>query len=139
MSDLVLCETRGAVALMTLNRPEKLNALSYALIDRVMQLLDAIEDNPSVRAIILTGAGDRAFSAGADISEFSESIKQGPDAAVKAFVRRGQAMTARMEAFPRANRLPLPSPKSISAFRPHSAERNACRVWSDASALSNIF
>ena len=101
MSDLVLCETRGAVALMTFNRPEKLNALSYALIDRVMQLLDAIEDNPNVRAIILTGAGDRAFSAGADISEFSESIKQGPDAAVKAFVRRGQAMTARMEAFPK--------------------------------------
>jgi enoyl-CoA hydratase len=101
MSDLVLCETRGAVALVTFNRPEKLNALSYALIDRVMQLLDAIEDNPNVRAIILTGAGDRAFSAGADISEFSESIKQGPDAAVKAFVRRGQAMTARMEAFPK--------------------------------------
>jgi enoyl-CoA hydratase/carnithine racemase len=86
---------------MTFNRPEKLNALSYVLIDRIMQLLDALEDDASIRAVVLTGAGKRAFSAGADISEFSESVKQGPDAAVKAFVRRGQAMTARMEAFPK--------------------------------------
>lgn len=99
MSDLVIHETRGAVALLTLNRPEKLNALSYALVDRLMQLLDAIENDTKVRAVILTGGGDRAFSAGADIGEFSESIRQGPDTAVKAFVRRGQAMTARMEAF----------------------------------------
>jgi len=61
--------------------------------------LDDIEDDDRVRAIILTGAGDRAFSAGGDIPEFSESVKQGPAAAVKAFVRRGQAMTSRLEAF----------------------------------------
>lgn len=101
MCDLVLLEPRGPVALLTLNRPEKLNALSYALIDQLMVLLDRIEDDQSIRAVVLTGAGDRAFSAGADIGEFSESVKQGPDAAVKAFVRRGQAMTARMEAFPK--------------------------------------
>lgn len=101
MTDLVLLETRGAIALLTLNRPEKLNALSYALIDQLMALLDRIEDNPGVRAIVLTGAGGRAFSAGADIAEFSDSVKQGPDAAAKTFVRRGQAMTARMEAFPK--------------------------------------
>ncbi|MDA4629696.1 enoyl-CoA hydratase-related protein, partial [Escherichia coli] len=52
-----------------------------------------------LRAVILTGAGDRAFSAGGDIHEFSQSISEGVDSAVKAFVRRGQAMTARMEAF----------------------------------------
>jgi enoyl-CoA hydratase len=101
MAELVLSERRGAVTLLTLNRPDKLNALSYALIDRLMQLLDLIEDDPNIRAVVLTGAGDRAFSAGADILEFSESIKQGPDAAVKAFVRRGQAMTSRLESFPR--------------------------------------
>ena len=89
MSDLVLSETRGAVALLTLNRPNKLNALSYALVDRLMALLDRIEDDANVRAVVLTGAGDRAFSAGADIAEFSESVRCGPDAAVKAFVRRG--------------------------------------------------
>jgi enoyl-CoA hydratase/carnithine racemase len=101
MSDLILLETGGAIALLTLNHPQKLNALSYGLIDELMALLDRIEDNPKVRVIVLTGAGDRAFSAGADVAEFSESVKKGPDAAVKAFVRRGQAMTARMEAFPK--------------------------------------
>ncbi|OAF06070.1 enoyl-CoA hydratase [Bradyrhizobium centrolobii] len=101
MSDLILSETRGAIALLTLNRPNKLNALNYALIDRLMTILDRIEDDAGIRAVVLTGAGDRAFSAGADIAEFSESIKDGPDAAVKAFVRRGQGMTARMEAFPK--------------------------------------
>lgn len=100
MSDLVLMETRGSVALLTLNRPEKLNALSYALVDRLMQLLDGIEDDGAVRAIVLTGAG-RAFSAGADIREFSESVRQGSEVAVRVFVRRGQALTARMEAFPK--------------------------------------
>lgn len=101
MPELVLCESRGAVALLTLNRPEKLNALNYALIDRLMKLLDCIEDDRDIRAVILTGAGDRAFSAGADIAEFSETIRRGPEVAVKAFVRRGQAMTARLEAFPK--------------------------------------
>ncbi|OKO72159.1 crotonase/enoyl-CoA hydratase family protein [Bradyrhizobium sp. AS23.2] len=101
MSNLVLSETRDDVALLTLNRPDKLNALSYALIDRLMAILDRIEDDANIRAVILTGAGDRAFSAGADIAEFSESVKAGPDVAVKDFVRRGQAMTARMEAFPK--------------------------------------
>src|SRR3954464_7249250 len=97
MTELILKETSGAVPRLTFNRPDKLNALNYALIDRLMQLLDQIEDDADVRAVVLTGAGDRAFSAASDIREFSESIKQGPDAAVKAFVRRGQAMTSRLE------------------------------------------
>src|SRR3954463_6139998 len=101
MQDPILCEMKGAVALVTLNRPDVLNALNYALIDRMMDVLDEVEDDRNVRAIVLTGAGERAFSAGADIREFSESMKQGPNPAVKAFVRRGQAMTARMEAFPK--------------------------------------
>jgi enoyl-CoA hydratase/carnithine racemase len=101
MSELVLCETRNAVAILTLNRPEKLNALNYALVDRIKERLDTIEPDPAIRAVILTGAGERAFSAGADISEFSETFREGADAAVRAFVRRGQSMTARIEAFPK--------------------------------------
>src|ERR1700736_5446989 len=101
MSEVALRDDHGAVAVLTLNRPHKLNALNYALIDRMMQLLDAIEEDRAIRAVILTGAGERAFSAGADIGEFSETGREGGDAAVKAFVRRGQAMTARMEAFPK--------------------------------------
>ncbi|MFL6796550.1 MAG: crotonase/enoyl-CoA hydratase family protein [Xanthobacteraceae bacterium] len=101
MTELILKETRGEVAVLTFNRRDKLNALNYALIDRLMLLLDEIEDDREVRAVVLTGVGDRAFSAGADIREFSESIEEGPDAAVKAFVRRGQMMTSRLESFPK--------------------------------------
>jgi enoyl-CoA hydratase len=99
MSDTVLIEVDHQIAVMTLNRPHKLNALNYELINRLMALLDVVEADAAVRAIILTGAGERAFSAGADISEFSGSVRLGADIAVRDFVRRGQAMTARLEAF----------------------------------------
>jgi len=98
MSETVLLEVNNGIATLTLNRPRKLNALSYETIDRLMALLDEIETDASVQAVILTGSG-RAFSAGADIHEFSGSVRQGADAAVRDFVRRGQSMTARMEAF----------------------------------------
>lgn len=101
MTDTVLYEKRGRVALMTLNRPEKLNALNYALIDRLMERLDAAEIDPDIRAIILTGAGDRAFSAGADIAGFAPTVQQGVETAMREFVRRGQRMTARIETFPK--------------------------------------
>jgi enoyl-CoA hydratase/carnithine racemase len=99
MSDTVLLEIRDRIALITLNRPDKLNALNYDLIDRLMAALDRIEVESTVHAVILTGAGERAFSAGADICEFSDSVGRGAAAAVRDFVRRGQAMTARLEAF----------------------------------------
>lgn len=101
MDDLILIEIRDAIATLTLNRPDKLNALSYALIDRLLALLDAIETDDRVRAVILTGAGERAFSAGADIHEFSESVALGADVAIRDFVMRGQRLTARLEAFPK--------------------------------------
>jgi enoyl-CoA hydratase/carnithine racemase len=97
--DTVLLEIEDDIALLTLNRPERLNALSYVLIDRLMAQLDLIEVEATVRAVILTGAGERAFSAGADIHEFSGSVREGASAAIRDFVRRGQAMTARLEAF----------------------------------------
>src|SRR6478752_1985887 len=99
MPDPILLEINDGIALVTLNRPDKHNALNYALIDCLMAALDAIETDAGVRAVILTGAGDRAFSAGADIHEFSGSVRRGRDAAVRDFVARGQAMTARLEAF----------------------------------------
>jgi enoyl-CoA hydratase/carnithine racemase len=99
MTEPVLSETRDRVAILTLNRPGKLNALNYALIDRLLSLLDRIETDDGVRAVILTGAGERAFSAGADIHEFSLSVAEGADAALRDFVMRGQRLTARLEAF----------------------------------------
>jgi enoyl-CoA hydratase/carnithine racemase len=99
MSDPVLLDVENAISVMTLNRPRQLNALNYELIDRLMAHLDMIEREAAIRAVILTGAGERAFSAGADIHEFSSSVRLGADIAVRDLVRRGQAMTARLEAF----------------------------------------
>ncbi|RVA73095.1 crotonase/enoyl-CoA hydratase family protein, partial [Mesorhizobium sp. M7A.F.Ca.US.006.04.2.1] len=99
MTDLVLSETRDGIAILTLNRPEKLNALNYALIDRLLAVLDDIEVDDSVRAVILTGAGERAFSAGGDIHEFSASVALGVGVAMRDFVMRGQRLTARLEAY----------------------------------------
>ncbi|MET1412034.1 crotonase/enoyl-CoA hydratase family protein [Roseibium sp. HPY-6] len=101
MQNSVLIEIRNRVALLTLNRPEKLNALNYQTNDRLLELLDKIEDNDDIGAVILTGAGDRAFSAGGDIHEFTASIKEGVDVAVKEFCKRGQTMTARLESYPK--------------------------------------
>ncbi len=75
MSDTVLIEISARIALLTLNRPEKLNALNYELIDRLLALLDRVEtDETGAGSHPSTGAGDRAFSAGGDIHEFAGSV-----------------------------------------------------------------
>lgn len=69
--DLVLIENRGAVRIVTLNRPHKLNALNTALTQALHDALVAAATEETVRAIVLAGQG-RAFCAGADLSEFKE-------------------------------------------------------------------
>jgi enoyl-CoA hydratase len=59
------------VALVTLNRPEVLNALDFALIRELTEALEALDRDDACRAIVITGAGDRAFAAGADIKELA--------------------------------------------------------------------
>jgi len=59
------------VALVTLDRPEKLNALSFDLLDELAETLGSLDADPSCRAIVVTGAGERAFAAGADIRELA--------------------------------------------------------------------
>ena len=70
-SDPVLVESLsgGRVALVTLNRPEALNAINTALALRFIEVLRDLAERPAVRVIILSGAGDRAFCAGADLKE----------------------------------------------------------------------
>ena len=68
MSDPVLYEKRGEVALITLNRPDKLNAYNAEMIELESEIWQDFDRDPKLRVAILTGAGDRAFCAGADLS-----------------------------------------------------------------------
>ena len=100
-TDLVLNrEDRGLVAILTLNRPSKLNALSNDLLTAMMAELDRIELDPGVRVVVITGAG-RAFSAGADINGFQKHIEAGPAQAVAHFMRPGHRLTRRIESYPK--------------------------------------
>jgi enoyl-CoA hydratase len=79
MSDPVLLERRGPVAWLRLNRPDKLNALNHAIVDRLFEHLDAVAAADDVRVVVLTGAGERAFSSGFDISEEADAAIEGAD------------------------------------------------------------
>jgi len=68
-SEVLLCEQDGPVGILTLNRPDAMNTISKELEADLHAALDRAEADDSVRAIVLTGAGDRAFSAGYDLSE----------------------------------------------------------------------
>ncbi len=67
----ILVERADAVATVTINRPDKLNALNWALINELAGKLEALDRDDAIHCIVLTGAGDRAFAAGADIAEMS--------------------------------------------------------------------
>jgi enoyl-CoA hydratase len=79
MSDPVLLERRGPVAWLRLNRPDKLNALNHAIVDRLFEHPDAVAAADDVRVVVLTGAGERAFSSGFDISEEADAAIEGAD------------------------------------------------------------
>lgn len=70
----MLIESRleGHILTLTIQRPQALNALNAAVIEALSAAIDAAENDPDVRAIILTGAGEKAFVAGADIKEFAD-------------------------------------------------------------------
>ncbi len=69
--DYIVTERLDGIAMITLNRPEKLNALSFGLVRELDDALTQCEVDEAVKAVILTGAGERAFSAGADIHEMA--------------------------------------------------------------------
>jgi enoyl-CoA hydratase/carnithine racemase len=70
MSNTVYFERDGAIATVVLNNPDKLNSLSFGMWMRLGEVMRELEADDSVRCIVLRGAGDAAFAAGADISEF---------------------------------------------------------------------
>jgi len=90
---LVLAARDGAVVTLTVNRPAARNALDAATVDAVAAAFEAIDRDTSVRCAILTGAGDRAFVAGADIKAMAELDRDG----ARAFSERGHRMADVME------------------------------------------
>jgi enoyl-CoA hydratase/carnithine racemase len=100
MSDVLHLVVEKNTALLTLTRPDRLNALNNDLLMAIVEALDRIELDPAVRAVVITGAG-RAFSAGADIAAFQKHVAAGPAKAVAHFLRPGQRMTRRVESFPK--------------------------------------
>jgi enoyl-CoA hydratase len=90
-------ETRGPVAVLTLDNPGKLNALSIEMLDGIGGHLDEIEPDDAVRAVVITGAGEKAFAAGADIGHMREATVQ----EARDYAERGHALFARIEAFPK--------------------------------------
>jgi enoyl-CoA hydratase len=74
----ILVQKTAALAQITINRPKKLNALNKATIHELHKVFDALETDVNIKAILLTGSGEKAFVAGADISEFAHfSMEEG--------------------------------------------------------------
>jgi len=90
----ILVDKDGAIGVITLNRPSALNALSVKLLGELSFALLELERNADVRAIVITGAGEKAFAAGADIAELNalSSATSGADQA-----RMGQSITRQIE------------------------------------------
>lgn len=88
-------EVKGAVGIVTINRPKALNALNSEVLDDLNNVFDSI-DQETVRAVVLTGAGDKSFVAGADIGEMSTLTK----AEGEAFGKKGNDVFRKIETFP---------------------------------------
>ena len=103
--DELIWETKGPVGVVTFNRPAAHNALTFSMYDRLGEICATAPEDGSLRAIIITGAGGRAFGAGTDISLFRD-FKPGPD--------DGVAYEARMERmFDRLERCTVPTIAAI--------------------------
>ena len=91
--DSVLLERDGPVLVLTINRPKVLNALNAQTLEALGRAIDAAREDAGVRAIVITGSGDRSFVAGADINELAaQTPVDGREHA-----RRGQALFDRLE------------------------------------------
>src|ERR1051326_5794297 len=96
MYENIIIDTRERISTITINRPEKRNALNIATRNEILAALDTLKNDPEVRVVVLTGAGDKAFIAGADISEF-----EGRTALDQRAVMRGNRVFDAFEDFPK--------------------------------------
>lgn len=98
-------EAEGAVAVLTINRPKALNALNSAVLDEINEAIDTVDLN-TIRALIITGAGEKSFVAGADIGEMSTLTKEQGEA----FGKKGNDVFRKIET------LPIPVIAAVNGF-----------------------
>jgi len=106
MYKTLIYEKKDTIGVLTINRPEKLNALSNELIDELAQFLDEMENDEELRILVITGAGEKAFVAGADIQELVDR-----DALLGRKVSR-----TRQEIFSRIENLPIPVIAAVNGY-----------------------
>ena len=102
----VLLEKKGPYAVATIHRPEALNALNSQVLADLAELLDTVEADKEIRVLVITGAGEKAFVAGADIGEMSTLTK----AEGEAFGKKGNDVFRRLET------LPIPTIAAVNGF-----------------------
>jgi enoyl-CoA hydratase len=106
MSDNITLEIDGPIAVLTINRPEKRNAVNNQTVEDIDAALEKIEKNPDLRVMILTGAGEKAFVAGADVNELA-----------KRDTLLGRSETRRrQEVYTRIEQLEIPSIAAINGW-----------------------
>jgi enoyl-CoA hydratase len=103
--ETITLERDGAVAVLTINRPDKRNALNSAVRAEIIHALDEVRDDDGVRVLVFTGAGEKAFIAGADINEFAQRTP----------LEQRQAMTGR-RVFNEIAAFPKPTLAMINGF-----------------------
>jgi enoyl-CoA hydratase len=94
--ETLLLERRGRVALLTINRPDKLNALNIKTRQEGAEALEELREDAGVRVVVITGAGDKSFVAGADIGEFA-----GRTAITQRDVMTGRSLFTAVDTFPK--------------------------------------
>lgn len=95
--DSLLFESDDEIAIVTINRPDKLNALNDVVISELDYCFSKLEQDANIRGVILTGAGPKAFVAGADISQFPALSQE----QAVALSQKGQKVFSRIESFPK--------------------------------------
>jgi enoyl-CoA hydratase len=100
MSNDVQCETRGPIGLVTLDRPKALNAVSLGMIRAIRPQLDAWARAPNVKAVVIRGAGGKAFCSGGDVRavalSLGEPVPEGQEPLVRAYFREEYALDSQI-------------------------------------------
>lgn len=102
----VLLEKKGHIAVATINRPKALNALNSQVLEDIDQMVERVKADDEIRALVITGSGEKAFVAGADIGEMSTLTK----AEGEAFGKKGNDVFRKLET------LPIPTIAAVNGF-----------------------